>query len=362
VDLAERVKLHDDLLAQMPEGARHDQDICPFCVDKAAQTGASTTSDPSRSGGADVSETETSRTHTQEGGTPATMSDSKMISEETHSALLEKAVADAVAATTKALETKTEEASAATGKVTELTTERDQLKGEVDRLNTELDKAQVELKAKTDEVASLKTAADEQAKEVEKASVASKRADEVKGLGLFSDDYVVEKASSWADLSTEDWAARLDEWKQLKPASAASADDKAKAYSRAAPRWAWSLRGYSRNSFENIVRDGRFRVPATGTAFKIGAPVMIDAANPGRLKVATEAAAPGPNCGLVVFEHIQNKSDALTLTFDDSPYDLVPLGVYAQMMHGVGTKVWFANTGQQDPVRRSGSARPSTSW
>jgi hypothetical protein len=56
----------------------------------------------------------------------------------------------------------------------------------------------------------------------------------------------------------------------------------------------------------------------------------------------------------VVFEHIQNKSDALTL-FDDSPYDLVPLGVYAQMMHGSGRRSGSEH-GQQDPVRRSGSA------
>lgn len=105
---------------------------------------------------------------------------------------------------------------------------------------------------------------------------------------------------------------------------------------------------YSRNfgmrSFENIVRDGRSRVPATGTAFKIGAPVMLDTgANAGKLKAATEAVAPGPNCGIVVFEHIQNKSDALT-TSHDAPYDSVPLGVYAQMIHGPGAKVWFKNT------------------
>ena len=102
-------------------------------------------------------------------------------------------------------------------------------------------------------------------------------------------------------------------------------------------------RNFGMRSFENIVRDGRFRVPATGSALVIGSSVMVDTATPGYLKVATEAAAPGPLCGIVIFEHIQNKSDALTL-YDDSPYDSVPLGVYAQMMHGVGTKVWFKNT------------------
>lgn len=104
---------------------------------------------------------------------------------------------------------------------------------------------------------------------------------------------------------------------------------------------------YSRNfgmrGFENVVRDGRFRVPASGTPFKIGAPVQLDPNNPGKLKAAAEAVAPGQNTGIVVFEHIQNKSDALTLSYD-APYDEVPLGQYAQMMHGAGTKVWFQNT------------------
>ena len=110
-------------------------------------------------------------------------------------------------------------------------------------------------------------------------------------------------------------------------------------------------RYFGMRSFENVVRDARFRVPSTGTPIKIGAPVMLDGANPGRLQAATEAAEPGPNCGLVIFEHIQNKSDALTTSYD-APYDQVPLGQYAQMMHGAGTKVWFKN--QADKVLYDG--------
>lgn len=102
-------------------------------------------------------------------------------------------------------------------------------------------------------------------------------------------------------------------------------------------------RNFGMRSFENIVRDARFRVPATGSALKIGEGVMIDTASAGRLKQATVGVAPSANCGIVVYEHIQNISDALTLS-DDSPYTLVPLGVYAQMIHGPGTKVWFKNT------------------
>lgn len=105
-------------------------------------------------------------------------------------------------------------------------------------------------------------------------------------------------------------------------------------------------RYFGMRSFENIVRNARFRVPATGTPLKIGAPVEIDSANPGRLKAATEAAEPGPNCGIVVFEHIQNKQDALT-TGSDAPHDEVPLGQYAQLVHGAGAKVWFKVVGDK---------------
>lgn len=102
-------------------------------------------------------------------------------------------------------------------------------------------------------------------------------------------------------------------------------------------------RNFGMRSFENVIRDARYRVPSTGTPLKIGAPVIIDAANPGKLKLAAATDKPSAVTGLAVFEHIQNKSDELTLSYD-SPYDSVPLGVYAQMMHGVGVKVWFKNT------------------
>src|SRR3954468_16001889 len=100
---------------------------------------------------------------------------------------------------------------------------------------------------------------------------------------------------------------------------------------------------FGMRSFENVVRDGRFRVPATGTPLVIGSAVTIDPANPGYVVQAAAAAVPNPASGIVVFEHIQNKSDGLTTDYD-SPYDSVPLGVYAQLMHGPGTKVWFKNT------------------
>jgi hypothetical protein len=77
---------------------------------------------------------------------------------------------------------------------------------------------------------------------------------------------------------------------------------------------------YSRNfgfrSFENIVRNGRFRAPATGT------PILG---------------------GIALFEHIQKKGVDLDLV-GTADFASVPLGQYTQIVHGPGTKVWFKNT------------------
>lgn len=106
---------------------------------------------------------------------------------------------------------------------------------------------------------------------------------------------------------------------------------------------------YSRNfgmrSFENVIRDGRFRAPKAGTPFLIGAPVALDTANPGFLRLATAAEAPSPLKGVAVFEHIQVRGVDPALTdVRDAPFNSVPLGQYTQMMHGQGVKVWLRNT------------------
>lgn len=118
--------------------------------------------------------------------------------------------------------------------------------------------------------------------------------------------------------------------------------------------------GYTRNfgmrSFENVVRNGRFRVPPAGAAnaipndagsvdgeVLIGTAVVIDPDNPGFVRRPTAGQAPGPHCGLVVYEHIQWKGTdpALTTSRD---FETVPNGQYVQIMRGPGTKVWFKNT------------------
>lgn len=215
VETAVRMKMHDDLLAEMPEGARHDSDICPFCVEKASQ--ATTSRIPPGSAGPDVSDQQTTST---EGGANPTMSD---ISQEAHEALLQKAVADAVKATEQALATKTEELASANAKVTTLEAENADLKSDNSRLNTELDTAQVKLSAATEEVASLKADISKKEEEAQLAEIASKRASEVKNLNLFPDEYVTEKASKWASFDEASWAEQVEEWKRLKPVSAEDA-------------------------------------------------------------------------------------------------------------------------------------------
>lgn len=101
-------------------------------------------------------------------------------------------------------------------------------------------------------------------------------------------------------------------------------------------------RNFGMRSFENVIRVGRFKAPATGTPFFIGAPIVIDEANPGVVRAAAADDATA-GAGVAVYEHIQVKTDTLIST-SDAPYNQVPLAQYVQIVHGPGTKVWFKNT------------------
>lgn len=224
VNTDEARKLHDDLLAGRPEGARHDVDICVFCLDKAKaddesqRSGALPSSD-----GPDVSEEHTSTDPNTKGGT-TDMSDT--LSKETHEALLAKAVADATADLSAQLTTVTAERDELAGKNTELAGQVETLTADNTRVNAELDSAQVKLTAATEEVASLKSSIEEAAAKAAKTELASKRAEQVKALGLFTDEYVGEKAEIWADLAEDVWGERLSEWQLIKPAGTDEASTK----------------------------------------------------------------------------------------------------------------------------------------
>lgn len=102
---------------------------------------------------------------------------------------------------------------------------------------------------------------------------------------------------------------------------------------------------YTRNfgfrSFENIVRAGRFRTPATGDAMEIGVPVVANPAT-GEIDLA-DGSATKPLGGVLVYEHIQ-KHGFDPDTFLPTDAHTVPLGVYAQIVRGPGVKVWLKNT------------------
>lgn len=214
------VKLHDELLANKPDQARHDAETCPFCLQHqhdSAQNADTTSRIPPATGGPDVSDTQV--TTNTEGGTSHNMTDTEQISMETHKALMAKAVSDAVATTEKALQTITAERDELKGEVETLTSEKASLTTDNERLNKELDTAQVSLKSAKDEVAELKTDIEKKDADAAKAELASKRSEQVKNLALFDESYVQEKASSWAELDEAAWTERLEEWRQLKPAN-----------------------------------------------------------------------------------------------------------------------------------------------
>jgi len=103
---------------------------------------------------------------------------------------------------------------------------------------------------------------------------------------------------------------------------------------------------YTRNfgfrSFENIVRSGRFRTPASG-AIVIGAPVMLDSASAGRVKAATAGAAADGSAGVAVYEYILLQGVDAGL-YGAGDLTTVPLGAYVQIVHGPGTKIWLRDT------------------
>lgn len=111
---------------------------------------------------------------------------------------------------------------------------------------------------------------------------------------------------------------------------------------------------YTRNfgfrDLTNIIRDGRNQVPTglTGSdanGFLIGTAVTVDPNNAGKLMRPGAAAAPTALSGIVLYEHIQFQGvDPLLTTPLDPPYIYAPQGRMAQMVHGIGVKVWFKNT------------------
>jgi len=118
-----------------------------------------------------------------------------------------------------------------------------------------------------------------------------------------------------------------------------------------------TTRNFGMRRFTNLVREGRFRAPASGTALVLGTLVQIDGSDTDRIEQATAAAGVGVGgsgdvrtdlCGILWYEHDSQ-------TFNTPPFggaagglvqdlDYAPNGRMVQVLHGAGTKVWLRNT------------------
>lgn len=180
----ELIKAHDELLANMPEGASHDKTECPVC-------NPSVIKEPDERG-------EVDKTFTQE--------------------QLDAAVEAALAPLKTKLQT-LEEAAAAEevdSKVAEAVKAGDEKAAE---LQDQLDAADLKVsnaeKLLADSLAWIQAVVDE-AEQAEKAeSVKEARTKILKDETSFSDEKIEERIGEWAKLSDEAFEDRLAEWKEL---------------------------------------------------------------------------------------------------------------------------------------------------
>lgn len=148
-----------------------------------------------------------------EGGTSHQM---ETITQETHEALLDKALRDATASWEAEKADLINKVATLTEAVTAREEEVASLKTENERVNGELDTAQISLKAAQDETSQLREdiASAEEAKV--KAELASKRAEQVRNLQLFPEDSITEKSARWAEMDEASWTERVTEWQAVK--------------------------------------------------------------------------------------------------------------------------------------------------
>jgi regulator of replication initiation timing len=151
------------------------------------------------------------------GGTKHMETDTvEMISKETHEALLDKALKDGTAALTTERDDLAKQVTDLTAQLSAKTEELASATTENERINGELDTAQVALKAAQDEAEALKADAAAKAEEAAKAEIASARTAQVRNLSLFTEEFITERASRWAEMDEAAWTERLDEWKVAK--------------------------------------------------------------------------------------------------------------------------------------------------
>lgn len=106
--------------------------------------------------------------------------------------------------------------------------------------------------------------------------------------------------------------------------------------------------GFRRSDESVLTREGRLKVPTTGT-FRLGALVTFDPASPGYLKVAAaNEVGEGGTVGLLVQEEIQDRSIYAPTRIDSFYYGVARNNRLAVVVSGPGGKVWLKNTAAQN--------------
>lgn len=113
-------------------------------------------------------------------------------------------------------------------------------------------------------------------------------------------------------------------------------------------------RNFGMRRFTNLVREGRFRAPESGTELRLGTMVEIDPSDTARVRQATATAiGAGGNtatgsCGILWYEHDSQtfNSPAFGGAAGQLAQDLdtAPNGRMVQVLSGPGAKVWLRNT------------------
>lgn len=105
--------------------------------------------------------------------------------------------------------------------------------------------------------------------------------------------------------------------------------------------------GFRRSDESVLTREGRLKVPTTGT-FRLGSLVTFDPASPGYLKVAAaNEVGEGGTVGLLVQEEIFDRSIYAPSRIDSFYYGIARNNRLAVIVSGPGGKVWFKNTDAQ---------------
>lgn len=105
--------------------------------------------------------------------------------------------------------------------------------------------------------------------------------------------------------------------------------------------------GFRRSDESVLNREGRLKVPTTGT-FRLGSLVAFDPANPGYLKAAAaNEVGEGGTVGLLVQEEIWDRSIYAPSRIDSFYYGIARNNRLAVISSGAGAKVWLKNTGAQ---------------